>query len=128
MKDFLYEGQVTRVDDDASTPGGGGPAYEFRPHGSSGPYDRIVLELSEEDLVVRKLQMYVAGEDSPRKILEFRMIRETQEIPTAFQLEMIQPQRGTRTVVDVSGVRYDTGIEETAFTKRALEQGLDHAE
>ena len=122
------DASVRRVEASPFTSGGGGPTYEFRPHGSSDPYERILLELSAEDLVVRSLRMYVAGEDSPRKILKFRMIRETQEIPTAFQLEMVQPQRGTRTVVDVSGVRYDTGLQDRTFTKRALEQGLDHAE
>lgn len=84
-------------------------------------YTRIVLVLSQPDLVVRRMEFFGA-ESAPRKVLRLEKIETIGAVPTARRLEMTQPARGTRTVVDVADVRYDQGFPADLFTQRELER------
>lgn len=89
-------------------------------------YKRIVVALSKNDLVLRRMEFY--GEDAaPKKVLHLDRIETVGAVPTAHRLEMDQPGPGTRTVVEVSGVRYDQGLSEDLFTQRALERAAEDA-
>ncbi len=57
------------------------------------------------------------------KRLEILDIRDVGAIPTAYRFEMDNVRGGSRTVVDFSEVKYDTGVSDTAFTERKLEKG-----
>lgn len=99
--------------------------FELAPLDPEAAYDRVRVQLSEANAHLRAMEM--GGEPgAPTKSLQFDDVREVTGIPTAFRLAMSQPDRGTRTLVDVSEVRYDTGISAETFTQRALERGLDH--
>ncbi|MDG2305624.1 MAG: outer membrane lipoprotein-sorting protein [Candidatus Binatia bacterium] len=101
--------------------------FNLRLQGDDPSYDRLAVELSEPDLLLRSMEMYVAG-DAPTKILTFEDIRDVGGIPSAFRLELRQPEPGTHTTVDISDVEYDGGIDDVVFTKRALGRGLDHVD
>lgn len=89
-------------------------------------YKRIVLALAKGDLVIRRMEFY--GEDAaPKKVLHLDRVEKVGVVPTPHRLEMIQPGPGTRTVVDVSDVRYDQGLSEELFTQRALERAAEDA-
>jgi len=84
-------------------------------------YDRIVIVLAADDLVLRGMEF--EGGDEPSKRLELGRIESVGKIPTAHQMVMRQPTEGTHTVVDISKVQYDQGLPESLFTKRSLERG-----
>lgn len=90
-------------------------------------YRRLVVGLSQPDLVIRRMEFFGA-EEAPRKVLRLDAVETVGVIPTARRLEMTQPAAGTRTVVDVAAVSYDQGLTEELFTQRSLEQGGEGSE
>lgn len=87
-------------------------------------YERIVVVLTSDDLVLRAMEFYREG-DEPVKKLELGRVSDVGRIPTAHEMVMRQPAEGTHTVVAISDVRYDQGLPEELFTKRSLERGVD---
>ncbi len=87
-------------------------------------YDRIVVVLTEDDLVLRGMEFF-AGADEPSKTLELGRIQSVGKIPTAHEMVMRHGDEGTHTVVEISDVRYDQGLPEDLFTKRSLERGVE---
>ena len=51
-------------------------------------------------------------------------IRTVGNVPTPYHMEMSNVQDNSRTVVDFTEVKYDSGLEEDWFSQRALERGL----
>jgi outer membrane lipoprotein-sorting protein len=100
---------------------------ELTPKKKDVGYERIRLTLTKPDLVIRRMEFYGSG-DKPGKVLRLDDVRNVSAIPTAFRLEMVQPQAGSRTEVDVVDVRYDQGLSDDMFTTRALERGALDAE
>jgi hypothetical protein len=85
-------------------------------------YDRIVLWLGVDDLVMRRLEFFEDGPD-PVKRIEQKAIRPVGKIPVPYRLEIERPQRGSRTVMEVRSVSFDQNLEDDLFTQRALERG-----
>lgn len=94
----------------------------FSPRRGDIDYDRIVLWLGADDLVMRRLEFFEDGAD-PVKRIEQLDIRDVGKIPVAHRLEVERPQRGSRTVMEVDSVVFDQDLEEDLFTERALERG-----
>lgn len=92
------------------------------PHREDIGYDRIVLWLGVDDLVMRRLEFFEDGAD-PVKRIEQRDIKLVGKIPVAHRLEIERPQRGSHTVMEVGSVTFDQDLEEELFTQRALERG-----
>lgn len=100
---------------------------ELTPKKKDVGYQRIRVALTRPDLVIRRMEFYGSG-DTPKKLLRLDDIRQVGAIPTAYRLEMVQPQAGSRTDVDVVDVRYDQKLSDDLFTTRALERGALDAE
>jgi outer membrane lipoprotein-sorting protein len=96
---------------------------EFRPKGKDVGYERIVLWLDTQGLVSRKLNFHEKG-DVLVKTLSLTDIRDIGPIPTAHRLEMQNVKKGTKTVVDLTDVRFAAGLADDLFTQRQLERGL----
>jgi len=92
------------------------------PHRDDIGYDRIVLWLRVEDLVMRRLEFFDEGPD-PVKRIDQKEIRLVGKIPVAHTLEIERPQRGSHTVMNVTAVSFDQDLEAELFTQRALERG-----
>jgi hypothetical protein len=90
-------------------------------------YQRIRLLLERNDLILRRMEFYGAG-DTPKKRLRLDDVRDVQGIPTAFTLEMVQPPLNSKTDVTVADVKYNQNLPEDLFTTRALERGALDAE
>jgi outer membrane lipoprotein-sorting protein len=88
-------------------------------------YERIVLALDKDELVLRRMTLYEEGKGKPVKVLDLNKIETVDGIPTARILLMRQPAEGTQTVVDVSDVRYNQSLPDKLFTQRALERVLE---
>jgi len=87
-------------------------------------YERIVISLTADDLVLRGMDFFADG-DEPTKVLTLGRVETVGKVPTAHEMIMRQPAEGTRTVVEISDVVYDQGLSEDLFTKRSLERGVD---
>lgn len=95
---------------------------EFTPAAKSFGYGKIVIWLRTDDLVIVKYSMHdTAGRQE--KVLTLGDIRKVGEIPTAFQMEMKNVNSGSHTIVKFTEIKYDTGVKDAMFTRRALEHG-----
>jgi len=100
---------------------------ELTPKSKDVGYQRIRVAMTKPDLMIRRMEFFGSG-DTPKKQLRLDDVRLLGAIPTAFRLEMVQPQAGSKTEVDVVDVRYDQKLSEDLFTTRALERGALDAE
>lgn len=118
------QAEARAIDAPAGEESAGRAWFELRQRASERAYERIAVALSENDVLLRRMLLFDAGE-APTKRLHFEEIRNVGEIPTAFRLVLEQPRRRTRTTVDISDVEYDTGLPDRAFSTGALPRGLD---
>jgi outer membrane lipoprotein-sorting protein len=95
---------------------------EFTPAGKDLSYGKILAWLRADDLVMAKFEMYDNKARLEKQLL-LGGIRAVGAIPTAFHMEMKNVQGGSHTVVDFTAVKYDTGLDDSRFTQRALEHG-----
>ncbi len=96
---------------------------EFIPTGKDLSYGKVLAWLAADDLVFVKYEMD-DKEGRSQKILALSDIRNLGAIPTFFHMEMANVQDGSRTIVDFTEIKYDTGLDEGMFTQRALEHGM----
>jgi outer membrane lipoprotein-sorting protein len=94
----------------------------LRPQQEGMTYGRIVLWIEQDKLVARKMEFY-DREDTLRKALALDDVRDVGPIPTAHRLDMRDVKKGSRTEVDLSDVKYNTGLADDLFTQRQLERG-----
>jgi len=105
-----------------------GPAHviALTPHRDSIGYERILLWLGVDDLVMRRLDLFQEEAD-PVKRIEQKEIKLVGKIPVAHRLEIERlkqgSQRSSHTVMLVRSVTFDQNLEEELFTQRALERG-----
>lgn len=85
-------------------------------------YDRLVLWLGVDDLVMRRLELFDEGADPVKRITQKNITLEG-AIPVAHRVEVEQPKRGSHTVMEVGAVAFDQDLEDDLFTQRALERG-----
>ena len=96
---------------------------ELRPKGDDEGYERIVLWVDKDGLVVRKMDFYEKG-GVLVKTLALTDIRDVGPIPIAHRMEMRNVKKESRTAVDLSDVRFGADLSDDLFTQRQLERGL----
>jgi outer membrane lipoprotein-sorting protein len=96
---------------------------ELRPKADDVGYERIVLWVDKQGLVVRKMDFHDKG-DVLVKTLALTDIRDVGTIPAAHRLEMRNVKKDSRTVVDLTDVRFGTNLADDLFTQRQLERGI----
>jgi len=101
---------------------------ELTPHKKDVGYTRIVLALTKQDFVIRRMEFYSANTSTPQKVLNMDKIEVVDSIPTPRSLEMKQTVQGSHTTVDVAEVRYNQNLRDDLFTQRTLEQGTESLE
>jgi hypothetical protein len=85
-------------------------------------YATIRLWLGRDDQIVHKYE-FVGGDGEVVKTLLLSDVREAAGIPTAHRLEMRNQRGGSHTLVDVTELKYNTGLDDEVFTQRRLEKG-----
>jgi outer membrane lipoprotein-sorting protein len=95
---------------------------EFVPAAKDVGYSKIIGWLAADDLVFVKFEFY---DKSGRleKELTLDEIRKVGEVPTPHRSMMKNTQTGSHTLVEIQEVTYDTKLEDSLFTQRALERG-----
>ncbi len=99
----------------------------LEPLGRDIGYERIVITLTSEDLVLRGMDFYRPEDEDgkPSKRLALEEVRTVGRVPTAHRMVMRRPAEETFTEVEISGVVYDQDLPGDLFTKRSLERGPD---
>jgi outer membrane lipoprotein-sorting protein len=127
--DLLQEMVSWTEDDAASSLRGeeavdGTPAYviELTPKREDIGYQRVVLWLGKDDLVPRRIEFY-EGETDPKKRITQSQVENVGAIPVPHTIEVSSPTAGSRTVIEVTDVRFNQGLKEDQFSQRYLEQG-----
>jgi hypothetical protein len=111
---------------DADVDGVATHVIELRPKLGDVDYGRIQLWLGKDDLISRRTHFFDGADDpadSPIKEIVQSEIKLVGKIPVPHQVEVVRPQRGSRTVMKVTRIRFDQGLEEDLFTQRTLERG-----
>ena len=92
------------------------------PKRADAPYPRVVVWLGVPDLIARRIDLH-DGESDVRKRIRQSDIREIAGIPVARRIEIETVAAKTRTEISVIDVRLNQGLDESLFTKAALERG-----
>lgn len=102
----------------------GSPCYviALRPKKDDVAYGRIQVWLDRDKLVARRMDFFDKG-DTPIKTLRFDGIEDIGPFPTPRVLEMRNLKTGSRTRIEASDVKYDSGLSDDFFTQRYLERG-----
>jgi Outer membrane lipoprotein-sorting protein len=96
---------------------------ELTPQGKSYEYARLVLWLSRKDATFRKLELYDKKDGALLKTLALSAFETIENVPTPHRIEMANVKKGTKTMLEVSGIRYNRGLADVVFTERTLERG-----
>jgi len=102
----------------------GSPCYviALRPKKDDVAYARIQVWLDRDKLVARRMDFF-DKDDALIKSLRFQGIEDIGSYPTPRVLEMSNLKSGSRTRIEASDVKYDTGLSDDFFTQRYLERG-----
>lgn len=127
MQDVLDWGQdraATRVVGEETVDGHVSDIIELSPTPAADvSYGKIRLWLSRDEQVVRKYEL-VDADGQLVKTLVLSDIRQEGAIPAARHLEIRNERSGSHTTVDLTALRYDTGLDDDFFTQRRLEKGI----
>lgn len=85
-------------------------------------YGQIRLWLGRDDQVVHKYE-FVSREGQVVKTLQLSDIRTIDGIPAAYRLEMQNQRSGSHTLVELTKLQYNIGLDDEVFTQRRLEKG-----
>jgi len=85
-------------------------------------YGKIRMWLARDDQMVRKYE-FTDERGQLAKTLLLGDIREVGGIPAAHHFEMRNERSGSHTTVDLTELRYNTGLDDEVFTQRRLEKG-----
>lgn len=96
---------------------------ELTPQGKDLEYSRLVLWLDRKDSVVRKVEFYDKRDGALMKTLVLSDFKTIDSIPTPHRMEMASVKKGTKTVMEISEVRYNKDLSDEIFTQRYLERG-----
>lgn len=125
--DFTYEDLAGRdIDEDSYRLLGEEKAFnqdcykvEATPVDKESSYSKRIVWVSKKDWLVRRVEFY-DRKGRLLKILEIPKVRKDGSYWTTTQLVMENVQEAHKTVLDVSDVSYDSGIEDSFFTERYL--------
>jgi outer membrane lipoprotein-sorting protein len=96
---------------------------ELTPQGKDLDYSRFVLWLDRKDSTVRKMEFYDQKDGALLKTLLLTEFKTIDNLPTAHRMEMANVKKGTKTVMELSEIRYNQGLADDIFTQRYLERG-----
>ncbi|GIW40224.1 MAG: hypothetical protein KatS3mg076_0801 [Candidatus Binatia bacterium] len=87
----------------------------------AGPYRRLEAWL-DVDLLVRKVALF-DDDPEPRKTIRQGEFRAVGGIPTPHRIEVDDPAKSSRTLVEVEECSYGLPLEDDLFTQRSLSRG-----
>ena len=106
-----------------SGPGGARPAWrlESRRKDSAAQFPRVVSLVLKDSFVVVHADIYNRRNER-QKVYVVRRLEQIEGIWTAMEAEMSNARDKTRTELTVEKIDYNTGLQESDFTRRELER------
>jgi outer membrane lipoprotein-sorting protein len=95
---------------------------ELTPQREDIGYRKIVTWLGRDDLIGHQLELWADGA-VPAKRIHQSDIRTEGVIPLAHHILVETLEANTRTVIEISDVKFNQGLEDDLFTQRHLERG-----
>ena len=95
---------------------------EALPKDAESAYSKVRFWLGRDDLFVHRYQ-FEDRNQRLAKTLAVSEVRDVGKVLTGHRLEMQNERSGSRTLVVVEEVKYDSGLTDALFTQRHLEQG-----
>lgn len=83
--------------------------------GSTAGYERILLWIGTEDLVLRQLELYGTG-TTPLKRIHQRDVRLVGHVPVPARIEVENPAAGTRSIFELLAADFDSGFPDDVFS------------
>ncbi|MGH7896787.1 MAG: outer membrane lipoprotein-sorting protein [Candidatus Binatia bacterium] len=96
---------------------------ELTPQGKDYQYSRFAVWLDAKDSTFRKVEFYDKNDGALLKTLVLGGFQTIDGVPTPHRIEMTNAKKGTKTVMQISAVRYNQGLSDDVFTERTLERG-----
>jgi outer membrane lipoprotein-sorting protein len=96
---------------------------ELTPQGKDYQYSRFVVWLDGKDATFRKVDFYDKNDNTLLKTLVLTGFKTIDNLPTPHHIEMANAKKNTKTVMEISDVRYNRGLSDDVFTQRTLEHG-----
>jgi len=96
---------------------------ELTPQGKDYQYSRFVVWLDRKDSTFRKVEFYDKSDGAVLKTLLLTGFQPIDNLPTPHRIEMANAKKNTKTVMEISEVRYNKGLADDVFTERTLERG-----
>ena len=93
---------------------------ELVPRAQEGEYERLVLWVGTDDLVMRQLELYGADTAVTKRIRQTE-VAFVGTVPVASHVEVENPRSGTRSAFDVLTMEFDKGFPEDMFNLSFLE-------
>ena len=95
---------------------------ELQPQQEGMTYSKIVIWVDKELLVSRKMAFY-GGDGKHVKTVTLTDVSNVGPIPTAHRMEVRNLEKGSRTEVEMTEVKYDSGLSDDLFTERRMKRG-----
>ncbi|MBI3784091.1 MAG: outer membrane lipoprotein-sorting protein [Deltaproteobacteria bacterium] len=95
---------------------------ELVPTGKDLSYGKVDVWMRADDLLLLRFDMLDAS-GQRLKHLVMSDVRNVGSIPTPFRMEMRNEQNGSRTTVEFTEIKYDSGLADDELSQRALEHG-----
>ena len=95
---------------------------ESVPKDSGGSYSKTISWIRQDALVAVKVEFY-DKRGSLLKTLVVSDVRKQDDIWTPFRMEMKNVQKDHSTVIEITEIQYNTGLEDSLFRVSTLERG-----
>ena len=86
-------------------------------------YSKRIDWIDPDSLIIKK-SMYFGKNGRAFKLRQTKKIKKIQDIWSYLEMEMENFQRSHRTIITISDTKYNTGVKDSYFTQRTIEQGL----
>jgi len=96
---------------------------ELVPQGKEYEYARFLLWLDRKNSTFRQIELYDKKDGALLKTLALGGFETIENVPTPHRIEMTNVKKGTKTMLEVSEIRYNRGLADEVFTERTLERG-----
>jgi len=98
-------------------------AIELLPQHKDLEYGRLVIWLDRADSTIRKMDLYQTTDAGPAKSLTLGDFHTIDGVPTPQRIEMQNLAKCSKTIMELSEIRYNAGLDDEIFTERYLARG-----
>ena len=123
LRDWTKFGDATLVKEGDRIEDASCAVVDFSPKNQDIPYGRLRMWLDRAQSMLRRMELFDKDGSTLIKVLSVEDLRDESGVPTPHRLEMETVSRKTKTILRLSDVHYNTGLDDDLFTQRSLQRG-----